>query len=88
MVFANVLGLECENLDSVMHLDTSMVVRCKFCRIVINGCKLSVDLIIMPMELYDVILGVNCLSKYRTKSIATTKELPCFLKVGLLLFIR
>ena len=50
-MFTSVLGLECENLDSITYLDTPM--------------RDINEVSMVYKELYDIILGVNWLSKYK-----------------------
>ena len=44
-MFTSVLGLECENLDSIIYLDTPM-----------RGIN---EVSMVYKELYDIILGIN-----------------------------
>ncbi|KAL5545258.1 hypothetical protein UlMin_009042 [Ulmus minor] len=39
---------------------------CKSCSVMIESHRLLADLIVLPMTQFDVILGINWLSKYRT----------------------
>ena len=70
-MFARMLGLEYEPLDSIMSVgvplgrDCELSHRCSAVRIEINRRRFLADLIVMPMERFDVILGMDWLSRYR-----------------------
>lgn len=70
LLFAQILGLEFFELGHVMILGTPMggvmdlTIVCKSCLIVIDDRKLPTDLIVLPMGQYNVILGMDWLSKY------------------------
>ena len=84
LLFAQLLGLEISELDYVLTLGTPMggvadvSSVCKSCRIVINDRKLLADLIVLPMRQYDVILGMDWLSKYRAVVDCHTKRVTLF----------
>ncbi|EXB28511.1 hypothetical protein L484_006133 [Morus notabilis] len=63
------LKLKSENLEIPMTLNSPLgcvevLNVCKSCEIMIGGERLRVDLIILPMSLFDVVLGMDWLAKY------------------------
>ncbi|KAL5578634.1 hypothetical protein UlMin_011076 [Ulmus minor] len=71
-LFVNTLGLEIQPFYpplTVMtpmggHVLVSFV--CRSCLVIIKSHRLLADLIVLPMTQFDVILGMNWLSKYQT----------------------
>lgn len=64
----NTLGLKLEELDQPIFLHSAtgyvwVVYVYRSCRITIGGGQLEVNLAILPMNLYDVILGMDLLTK-------------------------
>ena len=65
MLFASILGLEYEPLESTLSVgvslgrDCELFFQCGSVWIDIRGRWLLVDLIIMPMDRFDVILGID-----------------------------
>ena len=70
-LFVSILGLEFETLDSVMSVgvplgrDCELSYGCSSVRIEIGGRRFLADLVIIPMEQFDMILGIDWLSRYR-----------------------
>ncbi|KAL5547177.1 hypothetical protein UlMin_006864 [Ulmus minor] len=71
-LFVNALGLEIQPFYPPLALMTPMGGHalvsfvCKSCVVMIESHRLLVDLIVLPMTQFDVILGMDCLSKYQT----------------------
>ena len=71
MLFASMLGLEYEPLESTLSMGVPLGRDCEFSfwcgsvRIDIEGRQLLANLVIMPMDQFDVILGMDWLSKYQ-----------------------
>ena len=71
VAFAGVLGLEYENLGQALAVSVpvggtcNLSLVCRSVRIDISGRRLIADLIIMPLVRFDVILGMDWLSRYR-----------------------
>ena len=70
-LFASILRLEFETLGSVMSVgvplgrDCELSYGCNSVRIEIGGRRFLADLVVMPMGQFDVILGMDWLSRYR-----------------------
>ena len=88
MLFAQMLGLECSVLDNLLTLGTPMgrvtdvSTVCRGCLVVIDGRKLLADLVVLPLQQFDVILGMDWLSKYRATVDCFNKRVTLFLKDG------
>ena len=71
MLFASVLQLSVDTHDPPLTLSTPMggiaevSMICRSCCIVLGDHRLSADLFVLPMAGFDVILGMDWLSKYR-----------------------
>ena len=70
VAFASVLRLEFERLESPLQLDTpggsnEVSLVCKSCRITVDGNHFLADLFVLPMSVFDVILGMDWLGKYK-----------------------
>ncbi|KAL5540955.1 hypothetical protein UlMin_044247 [Ulmus minor] len=71
-LFVNALGLEIQPLYPPLTLMTPMGGHalvsfvCKSCVVMIESHRLLADLIVLPMTQFDVILGMDWLSKYQT----------------------
>ncbi|KAL5537712.1 hypothetical protein UlMin_045551 [Ulmus minor] len=71
-LFVNALGLEIQPFYPPLTLMTPMGGHalvsfvCKSCVVMIESHRLLADLIVLPMTQFDVILGMDCLSKYQT----------------------
>ena len=69
-LFASMLGLEYEPLEFTLSVgvplgrDYELSFQCDFVRIDVGGRQFLADLIIKPMDQFDVILGMDWLSKY------------------------
>ncbi|XP_024031634.1 uncharacterized protein LOC112094576 [Morus notabilis] len=67
--FVNVLGLKPDDLDISMFINSPLrcvevTSICRLCVITIVNEKLKADLIILPMNQFDVVLGMDWLSRY------------------------
>ncbi|XP_024022413.1 uncharacterized protein LOC112091908 [Morus notabilis] len=67
--FVQTLKLKVESLETLMMLNyplgcVELISVCRLCEIMIGGERLRADLIILPMSLFDVVLGMDWLSKY------------------------
>ena len=67
--FVRTLKLKCENLEVPMNLNSPLgcvevMSVCKSCEITIGGERLGANLIILPMNLFDVVLGMDWLSRH------------------------
>ena len=88
MLFARVLRLDYEGLDLVIYLDTlirgfsEVFMICNFFCIVVDGCKLSMNLIVMPIGSYDVICDIDWLSNYRAMVNCYNKGVTLFPQNG------
>ena len=70
VIFVGMLGLECESLDSPLSVgvplgrDCELLYRCRLVRIEIDRWQFLADLIVMPMEWFNLILDMDWLSLY------------------------
>ncbi|XP_024018923.1 uncharacterized protein LOC112090879 [Morus notabilis] len=67
--FVKVLGLKPEDLETSMFMNSplgcvEMTSICQSCVITIGSEKLRAELNVLPMNLFDVVLGMNWLSRY------------------------
>ena len=71
MMFVSMLGLEYEPLESALSVGVPLGRDCELSfwyglvQIDIRGQRFLANLIIMPMDWFDIILGMDWLSKYR-----------------------
>ena len=88
MLFASVLQLETETCSSSLTLSTPMggiaevSIICKSVCIVIGEHKLSADLYVITMTEFDVILGMDWLTKYQAIVDCHRKRVSLFTKNG------
>ncbi|XP_024018861.1 uncharacterized protein LOC112090839 [Morus notabilis] len=67
--FVKILGLKPENLETSMFMNSPLgcvevTSICRSCVITIASEKLRADLIILPVKLFDIVLGMDWLSRY------------------------
>ena len=76
------LGLEVETLEELLYVSSPLGIRarigmiCRGCELEISETLLTVDLRIMDMSEFDVILGMDWLTAYRSLSIVSVGGLP------------
>ncbi|KAL5772694.1 hypothetical protein ACOSQ2_012618 [Xanthoceras sorbifolium] len=86
LLFANTLGLGFENLSMPLSLETplgkahDLTVCCKSVSIRIDDRRFSDDLIVMPMGQFDVIFGMDWLTKYRAQIDCYNKRVILYTK--------
>ena len=52
-------------LDTPLESTSEVSIVCKVCCIMIDEFKLTMDLQVMPINSFDVLLGMDCLAQYR-----------------------
>lgn len=67
--FMSFFGMEPEGLDPPLFLHSAtgyvqVAQVCRMCKVSVTGVSLRVDLAILPMTIYDIILGMDFLTKY------------------------
>ena len=88
------LGLEVETLEEPLYVSSPLGIRarigmiCSGCELEILGTLLTVDLRIMDMSKFNVILGMDWLTAYRSLSIVSMGGLPPTHKTVLVLCFR
>ncbi|KAL5754930.1 hypothetical protein ACOSP7_023150 [Xanthoceras sorbifolium] len=86
LLFANTLGLGFENLSMPLSLETplgkahDLTLCCKSVSIRIDDRRFSDDLIVMPMGQFDVIFGMDWLTKYRAQIDCYNKRVILYTK--------
>ena len=84
--FVSMLALEYETLDSTLSVgvplgkDCELSFRSNSICIEIDGWKFLIDLIIMPLEQFDVILSMDWLSRYQAVTNCTHRRVSLFTK--------
>ncbi|KAL5838964.1 hypothetical protein ACOSQ4_011572 [Xanthoceras sorbifolium] len=86
LLFANTLGLDFENLSMPLSLETplgkahDLTLCCKSVSIRIDDRRFSDELIVMPMGQFDVIFGMDWLTKYRAQIDCYNKRVILYTK--------
>ena len=88
------LGLEVEALEEPLYVSSPHGIRarvgmiCRGCELEISGILLTVDLRVMDMSEFDVILGMDWLTTYKSSSIVSVGGLPPTRRTVLVLYFR
>ena len=92
MLFVSMLGLEYEPLESTLSVgvpqgrDCELSFQCSAVWIDVGGRRFLADLIIMPMDRFDVILCMDWLSKYRAVIDCARRRVRLFTKNGQIVY--
>ena len=92
IMFVSMLGLVYKPLESTLSVgvslgrDCELSFQCSAVWIDVEGQRFLADLIVMPMDRFDVILGMDWLSKYRAVIDCARRQVSVFTKNGQIVY--